>query len=58
MSSIQYSSVVGYLINAMVLTRPDISYVVSVVSRYMANLSKEHWKAIIWILRYLNGTAG
>lgn len=61
MSSISYSSVVRCLIYAMVLTRPDmtcISYVVSVVSRYMPNLSKEHWKAVIWILRYLNGTAG
>lgn len=47
MSSIPYSSDVGCLMYAMVLTRLNISYVVSVMSRYMANLSKEHWKAVI-----------
>ncbi|KAG8474295.1 hypothetical protein CXB51_034132 [Gossypium anomalum] len=29
---------------------------INVVSRYMANLIKEHWKAVQWILRYLRGT--
>lgn len=38
------------------LTRLDISHAVSVVSRYMASLGREHWKAIKWIMRYLNGT--
>lgn len=42
--------------HAMVLTRPDFSYAVNVVSRYMAKPGKEHWKAVIWILRYLSGT--
>ncbi|KAH9765484.1 hypothetical protein KPL70_001889 [Citrus sinensis] len=55
-SSIPYSSAVGCLMYAMVLTRPDLSYAVSAVSRYMANLGKEHWRAVMWILRYLNGT--
>lgn len=53
MIKIPYLSVVGC---AMVLTRPDLSYDVSVVSRFMANPWKEHWKAIVWILRYLAGT--
>ncbi|KAH9782268.1 hypothetical protein KPL71_008823 [Citrus sinensis] len=55
-SSIPYSSAVGCLMYAMVLTRPDLSYAVSVVSRYMANPGKEHWRDVMWILRYLNGT--
>ncbi|KAG8491329.1 hypothetical protein CXB51_014498 [Gossypium anomalum] len=29
---------------------------ISAVSRYIANLGKEHWKAVQWILRYLRGT--
>ena len=41
---------------AMVLTRPDLSYAVSVVSRYMVDPGKEHWKVVVWILRYLNRT--
>ena len=40
----------------MVLTRPDISYALSIVSRYMATSGKEHWQAVKWILRYLSGT--
>ncbi|XP_052295398.1 secreted RxLR effector protein 161-like [Citrus sinensis] len=57
MMNIPYTSAVGCLMYAMVLTRPDLSYVVSVVHRYMANPGKEHWRAVKWILRYLNGTA-
>ena len=56
MSKIPYSSAVGCLMYAMVLTRPYIAYVVSAVSRYTVNLEKEHWRAVKWILRYLNGT--
>lgn len=47
MSSILYSSVVGCLMYAMVLTRLNIFYVVSVMSRYMANPGKEHWRAVM-----------
>ncbi|KAH9716107.1 Integrase catalytic domain-containing protein [Citrus sinensis] len=57
MMKIPYASAVGCLMYAMVLTRPDIAHAVSVVSRYMSNLGKEHWKAIRWILRYLRGTS-
>jgi hypothetical protein len=27
------------------------------VSKFLANLSKQHWQTIKWILRYLNGTS-
>ena len=42
---------------AMVCTRPDIAYAVGVVSRYMADLGREHWEAVKWLLRYLKGTS-
>ncbi|CAD6252723.1 unnamed protein product [Miscanthus lutarioriparius] len=35
----------------------DLSYAMSLVSRYMSNPGKEHWKAVQWIFRYLRGTA-
>ena len=41
---------------AMVCTRPDLAYAVT-VSRFMSNLEKQHWKAVKWVLRYLRGTA-
>ncbi|KAG8493847.1 hypothetical protein CXB51_011132 [Gossypium anomalum] len=53
MSHVPYSSAVGSLMYAIVCSRPDLSYAVSAVSRYMANPGKEHWKAVQWILRYL-----
>jgi ATP-binding cassette subfamily B (MDR/TAP) protein 1 len=31
---------------AMVCSRPDLSYAMSLVSRYMANPGKEHWKVV------------
>ncbi|KAG8480905.1 hypothetical protein CXB51_025479 [Gossypium anomalum] len=56
MSHVPYSSAVGSLMYAMVCSRPDLSYAVSAVSRYIANPGKEHWEAVQWILRYLRGT--
>ena len=41
---------------AMVCTRTDIAHAMGVVSGYMNNPSKEHWKEVQWILRYLRGT--
>jgi len=41
---------VGSLMYAMVCTRPNIAQAVRVVSRYMSNPRKEHWKAVRWIL--------
>ena len=57
MARVPYSSAVGSMMYAMVCTHPDISHVVSVVSRYMACPGKSHWNAVKWILRYLRGTS-
>ncbi|GJV80978.1 retrotransposon protein, putative, ty1-copia subclass [Tanacetum coccineum] len=37
MSKVPYANVIGSLMYLMVCTRPDIAYVVSIVSRYLAN---------------------
>ncbi|KAG8474938.1 hypothetical protein CXB51_031648 [Gossypium anomalum] len=37
MSHVPYSSAVGSLMYAMVCSRPDLSYTVSAISRYMVN---------------------
>jgi len=41
----------------MVYFHPDLSHALSVVSRYMANPSKQHWNVVHWIFRYLRGTS-
>ena len=56
MSKAPYANAVGCMMYAMVLTRPDFSHALSLISRYMASPGKEHWKAAKWVLRYLNGT--
>nr|GFD48371.1 retrovirus-related Pol polyprotein from transposon TNT 1-94 [Tanacetum cinerariifolium] len=57
MSMVPYANAVVSLMYLMVCTRPNIAYAVSVVSRYLANPSKNHWEAVKWILKYLRGTA-
>ena len=57
MRHIPYASAVGSLMYAMVCTRPDIAHAVGLVSRFLSNPGKEHWNAVKWILRYLQGTA-
>ncbi|GKE17750.1 uncharacterized mitochondrial protein-like protein, partial [Tanacetum coccineum] len=51
----QYRKVVGCL-RYLLHTRPDLTYSVDVVSRYMQSLRESHARAIKKILRYLKGT--
>jgi hypothetical protein len=52
-----YRSIIGSL-RYIVNTRPDLAYVVGVVSRYMEAPGREHWAAVKHILRYPKGTVG
>lgn len=42
MSAIMYASAVGSIMYAMICTRPDVSYALSVVSRYQADPGEIH----------------
>jgi hypothetical protein len=57
MSKVPYSSAVGSLMYAMFCSRPDLSYAMSLVSRYMTNPGKEYWNAVKWIFGYSRGTS-
>ena len=46
----------GSLMYVMIGTRPDITYGVSLVGRFMSKSAKEHWKVVKWLLRYLKGS--
>ena len=56
MSRVLYSSAVRSLMYATVCSRPDLSYAVSAISRYMVNSDKEYWKVAQQIFRYLHGS--
>ena len=53
----KYQKLVGKLIY-LAHTRPDITFVVGVVSQFMHSPGQEHYDAVIRILRYLKGTPG
>ncbi len=56
MSAIPYASVVGSIMYSMICTRPDVSYALSVVSRYQADPGEIHWTTAKNILKYLRST--
>ncbi|KAK8610748.1 hypothetical protein V6N13_081904 [Hibiscus sabdariffa] len=56
MSQIPYASAIGSIMYAMICTRPDLSYALSMTSRYQANPGEGHWTAVKNILKYLRRT--
>lgn len=51
-----YSELVGSLNYIATRTRPDISYIVSNLCRFISKPAKEHWEAAKRVLRYLKAT--
>ena len=51
----QYQSMVGSLLHAARATRPDIAYVVAIVSKFNAAPTQAHLTAVKRIFRYLKG---
>ncbi|KAK8546396.1 hypothetical protein V6N12_027183 [Hibiscus sabdariffa] len=56
MSQIPYASTIGSIMYAMICTRPDLSYVLSMTSRYQVNPGEGHWTVVKNILKYLRRT--
>ena len=53
----RYRQFVGKL-NYLTITRPDISFLVSVVSQFLRSPCDSHWNVVIRILRYIKSTPG
>jgi len=45
-------------LNYLTITRPDISFAVSVVSQFLNSPCQEHMNALIRILKYIKGAPG
>jgi len=56
MNKVSYASAIGSIMYAMINTRPDISYALSVSSRYQSDPGESHWTAVKNILKYLRRT--
>lgn len=55
MNNIPYVGVVRSVMYTMVSTRPDLSHAISVLSRFMVDLSLDHWAALKKVLMYIKG---
>ena len=53
---VPYASIVGSLMYAILGIKPDICFVVGMVSRYQSNPSLKHWTTVKHILKYLKRT--
>jgi hypothetical protein len=51
-----YREAVGALMYAMTSTRPDLGYVVGLLSRHVSGYDETHWRAVKRVFRYLRGT--
>ncbi|XP_061336490.1 secreted RxLR effector protein 161-like [Gastrolobium bilobum] len=56
MERIPYASAIGSIMYAMLCTRPDVSYALSITSRYQSDPRESHWTAVKIILKYLRRT--
>lgn len=54
--NVPYREAVGALMHLMVCTRPDISFALGLISRYLTEPAENHWNAVKYIFRYLKAT--
>ena len=52
----KYRQAIGKLMYLMVCTRPDISYAVSALSRFMSEPKEKHWRCVKQLLKYIKST--
>ncbi|XP_062075229.1 secreted RxLR effector protein 161-like [Humulus lupulus] len=57
MEKIPFAEAIGSVMYAMISIRPYIAYAMSVLSQFMEKPSKDHWKGLEWLLRYLKETS-
>ncbi|XP_020257365.1 uncharacterized protein LOC109833912 [Asparagus officinalis] len=53
---LRYSKIIGSHMYVMSCTRPDIAFVVGMLSRFTSNPGKLHWDVVQRLMRYLKGT--
>ena len=56
MYKVPYSYAIGSIMYAMICTRPDVSYALSMTSRYQSNPGEGHYMTVKNTLKYLKRT--
>lgn len=56
LTGLPYRRAIGSLIYLALCTRPDISFLVGVLSQHLERPSQQHWDGFVHVLRYLKGT--
>lgn len=56
MENIPYANVIGTIMYSMISTRLDLTYSISLLSRFISNPGKPHWDALKYLLRYIGGS--
>jgi hypothetical protein len=54
---LRYSQIIGSLMYLASAMRPDISFAVSKLSRFVSNPGDDHWHALERVMHYLKGTS-
>jgi len=54
--SLPYAQLVGAVLYASTVSRPDLAHAASILSRYISKWSKVHYAAAKHLLRYIKGT--
>ncbi|CAM8928804.1 unnamed protein product [Rhodiola kirilowii] len=56
MEQVPYANAIRSVMYAMISSRPDLSYVISLLSRFMSNPGPEHWLALKHVFAYIRST--
>jgi len=51
-----YRPILGSVMWGQLATRPDLSFAVSLLSRFQANPGIEHWQALMHVVGYIKNT--
>lgn len=56
LTNVPYQEIIGCLLYISQVTRPDISFVINMLSKYNSKPEMQHWLALKRVMRYLKGT--
>ena len=56
MRGVPYSEAIGSVLWPTVVSRPDITFTVGILSQFIQNPGQAHWEALKWVITYLNTT--